>query len=118
MAIILPFLGTIFTPGLAPAICLGLFIFCLALYRYKIERFEDPTQIIEPENSEEKSCEQTESCGDCHCKNDKKKIQRLSILYGTTTGNSKDFAWKLAQEAEEEGINKKKILKFLSKICI
>ena len=41
--------------------------------------------------------------GGCGSAEDSNKIKKISILYGTTTGNSKDFAWKLAKEAEEEG---------------
>ena len=79
------------------------------MYRYKIEKFDDETT-LEP-NVKSSDAIDAESCQDCHCgknaeegcEKESKKIKKISIIYGTTTGMSKDFAWKLAKEAEEEG---------------
>ena len=82
MAVVIPFIGTIF----APTFALALFIFGLAYYRYKIEKYEETP---EPAPLLSKS-EEAASCGNCACgkKNGdcSTKIKRLSILYGTTTG--------------------------------
>lgn len=99
MSVIETIFGTFFIPGLLPAVALGLFILFLALYRYKIENFDEKLPLVIQE-------ETNDSCQDCQCGKtgcEDQSIKKLSILYGTTTGNSKDFAWKLAQEAEGEG---------------
>lgn len=112
MAIILPLINAILsTPGVLPALALGFFILILAIYRYKIEKYvEEDESPSEPQKPSKEI--DTEACQDCHCgkkekgsceDEDSNKIKKISILYGTTTGNSKDFAWKLAKEAEEEG---------------
>lgn len=102
MAIILPVIGNLFGI-LAPGFALGLIVFLLAFYRLRIEKLpEDRLEnhvVIEPSANE--------TCEDCQCGKEGgkcKKIKRLSILYGTTTGTAKDFAWSLAQEAEDEGL--------------
>lgn len=99
MALTIPFLGTVIVPGLAPALFLGLFIFCLALYRYKIEKDEDE----KPAEAEQNviSEEEGKCCPDGGCDCTRQDINRVCILYGTTTGNAKDFAWQLAEEVEQ-----------------
>ena len=93
MAIILPFLGSV----LAPTLFLAVFIFFLAFYRLKIESTPDtkPPEVTK---------EDEESCQDCSCGKNKCEINRISIIYGTSTGTAKDFAWKLAEEAEEQDL--------------
>ena len=109
MAIILPLIGAIFVPGVLPALALGFFVMALAFYRYKIEKYQDESTENINENAQLSKEIDTESCQNCSCGKKEKsceepnKINKITILYGTTTGNSKDFAWKLAKEAEEEG---------------
>ena len=95
MVVEIPLVGTFIAPGFMPTLALGLFIFCLALYRYKIEKVEEPSNSNSQDNEE---IQEEKNCQDCSCD----KIKRVSILYGTTTGNAKDFAWKLAQELEND----------------
>ena len=71
MAVILPFLGSIW----APTLFLAIFISVLAFYRLKIEVTDDDKAAIVEEEVEK-------NCGNCDCK----KIKRISILYGTSTG--------------------------------
>lgn len=127
MAIILPLITAFFsTPGVLPALFIGVFIMCLAFYRYRIEKYEDEnldenghvqaysnhsasvnsvvdTQSVDTEACTDCSCGKNPGGGGCGSAEESNKIKKISILYGTTTGNSKDFAWKLAKEAEEEG---------------
>ena len=62
-------------PTLAPTLVLGLFIFCLAFYRLKIEKYEDKFQDLSINDVEEKGS----TC-------DPWKIKKISIIYGTETG--------------------------------
>ena len=85
MALIVPFLGTVFAPTLA----LALFIFALAFYRYKIEKYDDkdePKQAKQEETEEIETSRQNCQCGKKSSCSSSDKIKRISIIYGTTTG--------------------------------
>ena len=80
MAIILPLITAFFsTPGVLPALFIGVFIMCLAFYRYKIEKYEDenldenghvqayPNHSAIVNSVVDTQSVDTEACTDCSC---------------------------------------------------
>ena len=70
MAIILPLITAFFsTPGVLPALFIGVFIMCLAFYRYKIEKYEDENGHVQAYSNHSASVNSvdTEACTDCSC---------------------------------------------------
>ena len=66
--------------SLAPTLALGFFLFCLAFYRLKIEKFQDKV----PSHSKNAEPEENSCDG---CEDGCKKIRKVQIVYGTETGN-------------------------------
>ena len=75
----LQYVGSVYAPTLA----LGFFLFLLALYRLKIENFEEKNGQTLSEEYEDSinNCDGCD-CGEGGCK----KIKKISIIYGTETG--------------------------------
>ena len=76
----LQYVGSVYAPTLA----LGLFLFFLALYRLKIENFEEKNvQTLSEEDEVSNNCDGCD-CGEGGCN----KIKKISIVYGTETGKN------------------------------
>ena len=100
MAIILPLITAFFsTPGVLPALFIGVFIMCLAFYRYKIEKYEDENldenghvQAYSNHSASVNSVD-TEACTDCSCGKIQGKIFSVILVVHIMIRMSKDGGW-------------------------
>ena len=117
----LPFIGTFTVPTLA----IGLIIVFLIFFRRTFDQESpllcenadrtiiDKSKPISP-TSEAKvdpnegacngACQCGKSSGCCVEQNGIQEIKRLCVVYGTTTGNAKSFAFDLAEAAKKDGL--------------
>ena len=80
--------------SLAPTLALGFFLFCLAFYRLKIEKYQDKV----PSHSKNAEPEENSCDG---CEDGCKKIKKVQIVYGTETGNFSSVIYVKSLEASK-----------------